>query len=63
MSKQSQSLRLTAPDIAARKGDVPIVSLTAYHAHTARMIDPHVDAELVELEARGELAAAADVSN
>jgi 3-methyl-2-oxobutanoate hydroxymethyltransferase len=47
MSKQSQSLRLAAPDIAARKGGVPIVSLTAYHAHTARMIDPHVDFLLV----------------
>ena len=47
MSKQSQSLRLTAPDISERKGGVPIVSLTAYHAHTARMIDPHVDFLLV----------------
>jgi len=47
MSKQSQIVRLTAPDIAARKGSVPIVSLTAYHAHTARMIDPHVDFLLV----------------
>lgn len=39
--------RLTAPDIAARKGQTPIVSLTAYHAHTATLADPHVDFLLV----------------
>jgi 3-methyl-2-oxobutanoate hydroxymethyltransferase len=40
--------RITAPQIAARKGGVtPIVALTAYHAHTARIIDPHVDLLLV----------------
>ncbi len=39
--------RITAPDIAARKGGEPIVSLTAYHAHTARLLDPHVDFLLV----------------
>ena len=39
--------RLTAPDIAARKGGKPIVSLTAYHAHTAALADPHVDFLLV----------------
>ncbi len=39
--------RMTAPDIRARKGGAPIVSLTAYHAHTARLIDPHVDFMLV----------------
>ncbi|HEY9214079.1 MAG TPA: 3-methyl-2-oxobutanoate hydroxymethyltransferase [Ancylobacter sp.] len=39
--------RLTAPDIRARKGGEPIVSLTAYHAHTARLVDPHVDFMLV----------------
>ena len=31
--------RNTAPDIRARKGREPIVSLTAYHAHTARWLD------------------------
>lgn len=36
-----------APDIRARKGLEKIVSLTAYHAHTARLIDPHVDFMLV----------------
>jgi 3-methyl-2-oxobutanoate hydroxymethyltransferase len=39
--------RVTAPDIAKRKGGAPIVALTAYHAHTARIIDPHVDMLLV----------------
>jgi len=39
--------RMSAPAIKARKGKQPIVSLTAYHAHTARLIDPHVDFMLV----------------
>jgi 3-methyl-2-oxobutanoate hydroxymethyltransferase len=39
--------RVTAPDIKNRKGGAPIVALTAYHAHTARIIDPHVDFLLV----------------
>jgi 3-methyl-2-oxobutanoate hydroxymethyltransferase len=39
--------RVTAPDIAKRKGAAPIVALTAYHAHTARIIDPYVDMLLV----------------
>jgi len=39
--------RVTAPDIRSRKGDAPIVALTAYHAHTARIIDPYVDMLLV----------------
>jgi 3-methyl-2-oxobutanoate hydroxymethyltransferase len=39
--------RLTAPDITQRKGADPVVSLTAYHAHTARIIDPYVDFLLV----------------
>ena len=47
MSLQSAARRLTAPDIRARKGGEPIVSLTSYHAHTARLIDPHVDFILV----------------
>ena len=41
------SKRTTAPDITARKGGDPIVSLTAYHAHTARIADPYVDFLLV----------------
>jgi 3-methyl-2-oxobutanoate hydroxymethyltransferase len=39
--------RLTAPDIAARKGGEPIVMLTSYHAHTARILDAHCDVILV----------------
>ncbi len=47
MSQHSETRRLTAPDIRHRKGHEKIVSLTAYHAHTARLIDPHVDFLLV----------------
>ncbi len=47
MSVQSSKRRITAPDIAARKNKEPIVSLTAYHAHTAGIIDPYVDFMLV----------------
>jgi 3-methyl-2-oxobutanoate hydroxymethyltransferase len=39
--------RLTAPDIRARKGGAPIVSLTSYHAHTAAIADKYVDFLLV----------------
>ena len=40
--------RITAPQIRARKGsEQPIVALTAYHAHTARLADNHVDLLLV----------------
>ena len=31
--------RTTVPQIAARKGGAPIVSLTSYHAHTAAIVD------------------------
>ena len=47
MSVQKASRRITAPDIAARKGGEPIVSLTAYHAHTAAIADEIVDFLLV----------------
>ena len=47
MSIQTEARRQTAPDIARRKGGEPIVSLTAYHAHTAQIIDPYVDFLLV----------------
>src|SRR5262249_33577993 len=47
MSSQSEIRRVTAPDIRARKGGNPIVSLTSYHAHTARLIDGHCDFILV----------------
>jgi 3-methyl-2-oxobutanoate hydroxymethyltransferase len=47
MSAQNDSRRLTAPDIRARKGGDPIVCLTSYHAHTARIIDAYCDVILV----------------
>jgi 3-methyl-2-oxobutanoate hydroxymethyltransferase len=39
--------RISAPDIRARKGGNPIVSLTSYHAHTAALLDKHCDVILV----------------
>ena len=47
MSIQQEIRRLTAPDIRARKGGDPIVSLTSYHAHTARLADKYCDVILV----------------
>ncbi|KAB2876224.1 MAG: 3-methyl-2-oxobutanoate hydroxymethyltransferase [Pseudorhodoplanes sp.] len=47
MSMQQDVRRLTAPDLRARKGGEPIVSLTAYHAHTARLADKYCDFLLV----------------
>src|SRR3954462_2377792 len=47
MSVQTETRRLTAPDIRARKGGLPIVSLTSYHAHTAAVLDRHCDVILV----------------
>lgn len=47
MSLQNETKRLTAPDILARKGGEPIVCLTSYHAHTARLVDKHCDLILV----------------
>jgi len=47
MSAQIEQKRLTAPDIRARKGGLPIVTLTSYHAHTAMLVDRHCDVILV----------------
>src|SRR5512136_156973 len=47
MSVHATQRRLTAPDIRARKGGEPIVALTSYHAHTARILDRHCDVILV----------------
>jgi 3-methyl-2-oxobutanoate hydroxymethyltransferase len=47
MSAHSQSRRITVPEIRAHKGGTPIVALTCYHAHTARLLDSHVDLMLV----------------
>jgi 3-methyl-2-oxobutanoate hydroxymethyltransferase len=47
MSVQDEIKRLTAPDIRARKNGEPIVALTSYHAHTARLVDRYCDVILV----------------
>ncbi|MDY8109552.1 3-methyl-2-oxobutanoate hydroxymethyltransferase [Fulvimarina sp. 2208YS6-2-32] len=47
MSAQTGTKRKSAPDIRAQKGGPPIVSLTAYSAVTARLVDPHADFILV----------------
>ena len=47
MSVEVQARRLTANDIRVRKGGEPIVALTAYHAHTAQILDEVVDFILV----------------
>jgi len=47
MSASVAARRLAAPDIRARKGGDPIVMLTSYHAHTARILDQHCDVILV----------------
>lgn len=51
-SKNSESSgtpvrQLTVKDIAARKGGDPVVSLTAYGARMAELLDPHCDIILV----------------
>jgi 3-methyl-2-oxobutanoate hydroxymethyltransferase len=48
MSTQSEVIRrTTVPQLAARKGGEPIVSLTSYHAHTAAIVDKYADFILV----------------
>src|SRR5262249_10770817 len=47
VSVQNTIRRLTAPDIRARKGGEPIVSLTSYHPPTARIVDTYCDVILV----------------
>jgi 3-methyl-2-oxobutanoate hydroxymethyltransferase len=47
MSTHAPTKRIMAPDITARKGGDPIVSLTSYHAHTAAIADKHCDFLLV----------------
>ncbi len=39
--------RITIPQLRARKGQEPIVALTAYTTPVARLLDPHVDVLLV----------------
>ena len=47
MPNPDQTRRITVPEIRAHKGKTPIVCLTCYHAHTARLLDRHVDLMLV----------------
>ncbi len=48
MSSQKETIRRkTVPQLAARKGGEPIVSLTSYHAHTAAIVDKYADFILV----------------
>ncbi|HTM79512.1 3-methyl-2-oxobutanoate hydroxymethyltransferase [Asticcacaulis sp.] len=43
----SRTKRVTAPEIQARKGQTPLVVLTAYTTPMARIMDPHCDILLV----------------
>jgi 3-methyl-2-oxobutanoate hydroxymethyltransferase len=47
MSVQDSRRRVTVPELTARKGGTPIVSLTAYTTPMARQLDPYVDMPLV----------------
>ncbi len=47
MSVSSEVKALTPPDIAGRKGETPIVCLTAYTTPMARLVDRHCDLVLV----------------
>jgi 3-methyl-2-oxobutanoate hydroxymethyltransferase len=47
VSTPSRTSRITVPQLQARKGGEPIVSLTAYTAPFAKFLDPYVDILLV----------------
>src|SRR6266576_1708840 len=47
MSAVVHTKRVTVPEIRAHKNAKPVVCLTCYHAHTARLLDDHVDLMLV----------------
>jgi 3-methyl-2-oxobutanoate hydroxymethyltransferase len=47
MSIVTEVKRVTVPEIRAHKNQKPVVCLTCYHAHTARLLDDHVDLMLV----------------
>ena len=47
MSIVAETKRVTVPEIRAHKNAKPVVALTCYHAHTARLLDAHVDLMLV----------------
>jgi 3-methyl-2-oxobutanoate hydroxymethyltransferase len=47
MSSVVHTKRISVPEIMAHKHAKPVVCLTCYHAHTARLLDEHVDLMLV----------------
>src|SRR5579862_7392695 len=47
MSALTEVKRVTVPEIRGHKNAKPVVCLTCYHAHTARLLDEHVDLMLV----------------
>src|ERR1700742_1330516 len=47
MSVHAQTRRIGVPEIKAHRSREPVVCLTCYHAHTARLLDNHVDLMLV----------------
>ncbi|QKC86797.1 3-methyl-2-oxobutanoate hydroxymethyltransferase [Mesorhizobium sp. NZP2077] len=47
MSISAETKAITPPDIRLRKGQAPLVCLTAYTTPVARFIDPHCDVVLV----------------
>ena len=47
MSATSALRPVLPPDIRARKGQAPLVVLTAYTTPVARLVDPHCDIALV----------------
>jgi 3-methyl-2-oxobutanoate hydroxymethyltransferase len=47
MSAVVQMKRVTVPEIRAHKNAKPVVCLTCYHAHTARLLDEYIDLMLV----------------
>lgn len=47
MSAVTDIKRVSVPEIRGHKGRSPVVCLTCYHAHTARLLDEHVDLMLV----------------
>lgn len=47
MSVTVEDKRITVPQIRAAKNAKPVVCLTCYHAHTAKLLDRHVDLMLV----------------
>ena len=47
MSAFVESKRVSVPEIMAHKNAKPVVCLTCYHAHTAKLLDENVDVMLV----------------